>query len=220
MEILKQINSFLPKYKTTLPFCKKEVIFVPFRVKDAKNIATILQEQNRHLAFIAMIDIVKRNCENINPNDLCLADAEYLFLQIRSKSVDETLNLIYNKEKIQVNISEIKPINEIQEQQINIGNDISIVVKTPTIKNLLKLKNTEKEDFIKASIKNVILKNEIYDCSKFVPEELKEILANLPLSIITKLDDFLKKEPQLKLEVNTSEGKKEASGLLNFFTYR
>lgn len=220
MDLAKEINNFLPKYKTNLPFSKKEVTFVPFKVKDAKNIATILQENNRYLAFIAMIDILKRNTEGININDICLADAEFLFLQIRSKSVDEMLNLVYNKEKIQVNISEIKPTNGLQNEQISVGENLSIVVKTPTIKDLLKINGTEKEDFIKASIKNVLLKNEIYDCSKFMPNEIKEIMANLPLNIITKLDDFLKKEPQLSLSVETSEGKKEVSGLLNFFIYR
>lgn len=219
-KILKSLNELLPTYETTLPFSTKHVSFIPFRVKDAKTISVILQEDNKKLALKVMIDLLKTNVKDLDIEDLYLADAEYLFLQIRSKSVEEILNLIHNNEKIQVSISEIKHRNQPKKQQIEVGNHIVLHLETPKIKDLLKLESLSKEDLIKASIKKIVVKNEIYDINKFISDEIKNILDNLPLSIIPKIETFLKEQPELFLKLNTENSEKEVTGLLNFFIYR
>lgn len=222
MNILESLNSSLPNYEIILPFSKKTIIFTPFKVKDIKNLNIILQEDEKKLAFIAMINILK-SCvisQKDEISDLCLADAEYLFLQIRSKSVDELLNLIVNEQKVKVNISDIKFRNNIQEETINVSNQISIEIKTPTVKQILNLNSFEKEDFIKAYIKNIIIKNEIYQVNKFVPQELKTVLDNLPISFLTKVDSFIENEPELYAKINLADEESEVSGMLNFFTYQ
>lgn len=219
MNILENLHSLIPNYETTLPFSKEKVSFTPFRVKDAKALSVILQEDNKKLAFKNMIDLLKTYASGTNIDDLCLADAEYLFLQIRSKSVDEILNLIYNNEKIQVNIAEIKPRNEVTEEHINLSGMI-LVLQTPTVKDLLRVPSFDKEEVAKACIQKIIVGNEIYKVNKFVTEEIKQLIENLPLSIVGKLDSFLKRQPELYLNLSVLEGTKEVSGLLNFFTYR
>lgn len=219
MNILENLHSLIPNYETTLPFSKEKVSFTPFRVKDAKALSVILQEDNKKLAFKNMIDLLKTYASGTNIDDLCLADAEYLFLQIRSKSVDETLNLIYNNEKIQVNIAEIKPRNEVTEEHINLSGMI-LVLQTPTVKDLLRVPSFDKEEVAKTCIQKIIVGNEIYKVNKFVTEEIKQLIENLPLSIVGKLDSFLKRQPELYLNLSVMEGTKEVSGLLNFFIYR
>lgn len=219
MNLLENLHSLIPNYEITLPFSKEKVSFTPFRVKDAKALSVILQEDNKKLAFKNMIDLLKTYSSGTNIDDLCLADSEYLFLQIRSKSVDEILNLIYNNEKIQVNIAEIKPRNNVMEEHINLSGMV-LVLQTPTVKDLLKLPSFEKEEVAKACIQKIIVGNEIYKVNKFVTEEIKQLIDNLPLSIVGKLDSFLKKQPELYLNLAVMEGTKEVSGLLNFFTYR
>lgn len=220
MDILNSLESLLPKYQTTLPFSKQSVSFVPFRVKDAKNISIILQEENRKLALTSLVDILKTNVKDINILDLCMADAEFLFLQIRSKSVDEQLNLIHNKEKIQVPISDIYGKNDISSQTIYLTNSVNLVLETPTIKDLLKLPSLDKENIIQACIKKVIFNGEIFSVGKYVTDEIKLILDNLPMNVLPKFDEFLKKQPDLFLTIKTEEGNKEVSGFLTFFTYR
>jgi hypothetical protein len=220
MELIDKLNNLLPKYKAILPFSKKEVEFIPFKIRDAKNISIILQEENKILSFIAMVEILKRNVPDLNVNELCMADAEFLFLQIRSKSVDEVLNLIYQKNKIQVNINDIQPKNNIQEKSIVLNKDVVLELHTPTVKNLIKLKSLDREDFFKSCIKSINVGNEIYDCTKFVPEELKELINNLPLNVSNKIDEFIKIEPQLFLNIELDGQQKEVTGILNFFTYR
>ena len=220
MDILNSLESLLPKYQTTLPFSKQTVSFVPFRVKDAKNISIILQEENRKLALASLVDILKNNVKDINILDLCMADAEFLFLQIRSKSVDEQLNLIHNKERIQVSISDIYGKNSISSQTISLTNSVNLVLETPTIKDLLKLNSLDKEDLIQACIKKVIFNGEIFNVSKYLTDEIKVILDNLPMTVIPKFEEFMKNQPDLFLTIKTEEGDKEVNGFLTFFTYR
>lgn len=218
--ILQSIEQLMPRYEAELPFSKEKVTFTPFRVKDAKNISIILQEENKKLSLVALVEILKTNTQGVNVLDLCLADAEYLFLQIRSKSVDERLNLIRNEEKLQLYIFDIKHKNEIVTETINISPEINLVLETPTINNLIKLNSLEKEDLIKSCIKKIVVKNEIYYPNKFLPKDLKDILDNLPMSMLGKFENFLANQPELYAMLETKDGPKEVSGFLNFFIFR
>jgi hypothetical protein len=220
MDFLSSLNGLMPTYETTLPFSKEQVVFTPFRVKDAKSISVILQEDNKKFALISMVELLKSNTKNIDIGSLCLADAEFLFLQIRSKSVDEQLNLIYNKEKIQVYIPSIQHRNAVRTENIKISNNFIVTLETPTIKELLKLPSIEKEDLLKAAIKKVTVGGEVYHVQKFVTDEIKTLLDNLPLSVMPKLEDFLKNQPELFITIKAGDEEKEVSGLLSFFTYR
>lgn len=219
MNLIDNLSEFIQKYETTLPFSNKKVLFKPFRVKDAKILSIVLQENNKKLAFQSMVELLKNCTSDVNIDELSLADAEFLFLQIRSKSVDEMLNLIYNNEKVQVNIDQIKFRNEINNEQISIGNMV-LVLETPTVKDFCKVDTFDKEEYRKIFIKKIIVNNEIYKLNKFVTEELKEFIDNLPLSVLPKIDAFIKKQPELYLMLETKDGEKEVSGLLSFFIFR
>jgi hypothetical protein len=220
MDLVKNLSSFIQSYETHLPFSNKKVTFTPFKVKDAKALAIVLQEDNKKIALKNMVDLLRSCTSEIVIEDLCLADAEFLFLQIRSKSVDEMLNLIHNNEKIQINIDEIKFRNSLSKEQILLGNNINLVLETPTVRDLLKIDSFNKEEYRKSFIKQIVINNEIYKVNKFVPEELKNILDNLPLSIVPKLDSFTKKQPELYLKMQLQDGESEVSGLLSFFIFR
>jgi len=220
MDLMSSLKSLLPTYETILPFSKQKVIFRPFKVKDAKSISVILQEENKKLALISLVELLKNNTENANVMNLCMADAEFLFLQIRSKSVDEQLNLIYNQEKIQVYIPDIKHRNEISSDTITLTNSVFITLETPTIKDLLKLDTLDKEDFLKACIKKVNVGGEVFHVNKFISEDIKTILDNLPLNILPKFEEFMKTQPELFVVLQTQDGDKEVNGLLRFFTFR
>lgn len=220
MDLMSSLKSLLPTYETTLPFSKQKVIFRPFKVKDAKSISVILQEENKKLALISLVELLKNNTENVNIMNLCMADAEFLFLQIRSKSVDEQLNLIYNQEKIQVYIPDIKHRNEVSSDTITLTNNVFITLETPSLKDLLKLDTLDKEDFLKACIKKVNVGGEVFHVNKFVSEDIKTILENLPLNILPKFEEFMKTQPELFVVLETKDGDKEVNGLLRFFTFR
>jgi len=217
MELVNQIKNFLPTYETFLPFSKQKVNYSPFKVKDLKNISIILQEDDKKLSLKALIQCLQNNTNLKNPEQLCLADAEYLFLQIRSKSIDEVLNLIINGESCKVNIADIKTKNTIQSQTINILEDVSLILQTPSISDILNLNTFSEEEYQKLCIKKVFIKNELYDLKKYISNDIAQILDNLPIKCIQELNNFISNEPALFIEYKEKEG--EVAGTLTFFTF-
>lgn len=220
MELINKLKLSLPSYEVELPFSKQTVNFTPFKVKDAKNISIVLQEDNKKLSLNALIECVKNNSTVKNIESLCLADIEYLFLQIRSKSVDEVLNLLVNGNPEKVNINSIQFKNKFENKQIKLNEDVSITLQTPTIKDLLMSKSFEQEDYIKACLEKICVQNEIYEFNKFIPDELKNIVDNLPISIIKEINQFASSTPTLFITVKNESEESEVSGPLTFFTWR
>lgn len=221
MNLLDELKVYFPKYEVVLPVSKLKVVFTPFKVKDAKNLSIILQENNKKLALIALYEIIKNNTTDINIDKLCIADAEFLFLHIRSKSVDEHISVIFEKNKYELNISDIVCINSLNKKIVNINNNILIELESPVFSDLLKLNSFEVNDFYKVCIKKIIVQKEIYDFNKFVPDEIKEIINNLPISVLKEFDDFLSNQPRLTATIKLLDGsEKEVNGLLDFFIFR
>lgn len=217
-DLLSNINSFLPVYSIELPFCKKTIDFTPFKVKDAKNISIVLQEDNKNLALKALVELLKSCCRTLRIEDLCLADAEYLFLAIRSKSVEENMNLILKGTPIKVNIFDIKHKNDVTKADIKISSGLSLKIETPKIKDLLKLNQFSKKEFLLASIKQVIANQEIYNVDTFLPEKVEEFLQNLPLSVLNELEKI--NHPELFISIKNGDDESEVSGILTFFTFQ
>jgi len=216
--LLKNLNSLLPTYSTELPFSKQTVSFTPFKVKDSKNISIILQEENKTLSLKAMVELLKNCCSDINPEDLCLADAEYLFLMIRSKSIEENINLIVKGNPVQVNIFEIKTRNEFVKSEIKISQGLTLKIETPKLKSLLQLKEITKKTILLSSIKFIVANQEIYNVETFVPKEIEDFLNNLPINILTQLEKL--NHPELYINIKSNEDESEVSGILTFFTLR
>lgn len=210
----------LPVYETNLPFSNLKIKFTPFKVKDAKNISIILQENDKKLALNALLNCIKNNSDIKNPENLCLADAEYLFLQIRAKSIDEVLNLIINDKKVKVSISEIKVKNNINTKTIKINKTVTAQLETPLISDLLELKSYDQEDYIKCCFKKLFVGNEIYEIKKFIPDEIKKIIDNLPIKIINEMNSFMEEQPSLYINYTLDDQEGEVSGFLTFFTWQ
>lgn len=217
MDILNLFKESQPKFETTLPFSKKKVLFTAFKVKDAKKLSLILGEDNKKLSLIALYECIKDNCDLKSVQDLCLADAEYLFLQIRSKSVDELINVIVNEEKHQISILNIENKNGIQSSNIPVGDAITISLATPSLGDLLKQDSFSDEVYSKSCIKSIIISGQVFYLDKFVNDKCKELIDNLPLSTMKQINEFVKNEPRLWFKIQKENTESEVSGFLSFF---
>jgi hypothetical protein len=217
-DLIKNIQSSLPTYDVVLPFSKEEITFTPFKVKDSKNLSIILQEDNKKLALKALVDLLKNCCIKVNPLELCLADAEYLFLMIRSKSVEENINLIVNNNSIKINIYDIKTKNDYVKSEITVSPKLSLKIETPKLKHLLQLNDLSKKNLLLSSIKEIVVNKEVYEVDKFIPKEISEFLENLPLNVLSQLEKIEHPELQFSIKVNDEES--EVSGFLSFFILR
>ena len=82
-----------PTYETTIPSNGTIVQFRPFLVKEEKILLLALESADKKGQYRALKQILK-NCilSPIDPNKLTVFDVEYLFIQIRGKSLGETLD--------------------------------------------------------------------------------------------------------------------------------
>lgn len=135
-------------------------------------------------------------------------------MQIRSKSVEELLNVIVNEKKYKIQISEISALNSIQDNNIELNEKVFLHLQTPTLKQLIKKETFNPEVYCKSCIKSITINGQIFYVDKFLNKEAEEFISNLPLSVIEKIKNFVEKEPKLFFKLE--EG--EVSGLLSFFT--
>jgi WD40 repeat protein len=217
IEILNLFKESQPKFETTLPFSKQKVLFTAFKVKDSKKITLVLQEENKKLALISLYECIKENSNLKNIENICLADAEFLFLQMRSKSVDEHINVTIQGNKSKINIFDIQSKNDIQIKSINSGTNIILNLKTPTLNDLMKYEIFDDSVYAKACIKSFSINGQIYDLNKFITKDLNELIDNIPLKISKEINQFILNEPKLVFIKQDEESGSEVTGFLSFF---
>ena len=146
MSVSELLKSIAPKYQEIVPSTGKKIWFRPFFVKEEK-ILLIAQETSKEVEILNAIKTVVENCFDGlgNAETIPIFDLEYLFLKLRSKSVQEVVNPIlecpYTKEKLKLTIR----LDEIQvktfeshTKDIKINDSIIIGMKYPSLSLLLE----------------------------------------------------------------------------------
>lgn len=212
----------VPIYETVLP-SGKTLSFRPFLVKEEKILLMASQSKDETTMLNAIVQILN-NCvvDKIRVTDLPVYDVEYLFLQLRAKSVGELVELKYQcsnevangeicraKSDYTVNLTELKPtLSPDRQSKIQLTDQIGIMVRDPKFGLFNKLKNKNSDDA--AETLGVILEDcieAIYDATtvyytKDVPkEELKEFIDSLNPSQEKLIRDFFASMPKIEHEL-------------------
>ena len=139
-----------PLYNVTIPSLKKEVKFRPFLVKEEKALLLAQQSEDSKVMVNTLKSVIE-SCivDQIDIDKLAIFDYEYLFTQIRAKSVGEEVELYFlcdtcddPKAKAQVTIDISKFTIEFPEghdTKIELFNDVGVLMKNPGIDTLDKL---------------------------------------------------------------------------------
>ena len=128
-----------PEYSCVLPSKNKEVFFRPFLVSDEKSLLLIKEEKNTRIIFRTILDLLESCFKNIDPKELTLQDMEYLFCNLRSKSIGETVKVNFTcpstKENIEtkVDLSKIAIVAGIKEKEISLDESTKIILKEPKV---------------------------------------------------------------------------------------
>jgi len=212
----------VPVYETKLISNGKTIKFRPFLVKEQK-LFLMATESNDVLDTIKVVKQVLNNCilSEIDVDSLATFDVEYIFMQLRARSVGEVVNLKYNCNnlikdekdedkvcgnllKFDVNVLEIQPtINETHTNKIELSPKLGIILKYPTFDTASKLEQETNIgiDMIINSIIECI--DYIYDeetlyYAKDTPkEELVEFIENLQQNDLTKIQNFFDTMPKI-----------------------
>ena len=133
-----------PTYELNLISVDEPVKYRPFLVKEEKILLTAMEGEDP-VEIINAVKQILKNCTlaDIDVEMLPTFDMEHLFLNIRSKSVGETSDIIIECEKcnesipINISLSDINPtIDENHTPQVKLNEKITIEMKYPTMENL------------------------------------------------------------------------------------
>jgi len=230
-----------PTFKTTIPSTGQEITYRPFLVKEEKILLMALEGgSGAEMANAAQQILQSCIVDDINVNDITTFDMEFLFLQLRGKSVNEVIELrvghtegkeCKHKTEVEINLDDIKVqgIKDDKEKTIMLTDTVGVKVKYPTIDVVKSISDGQKSnsetafELIAKCIDVVFDEENVYDDYK--EGEILEWLENLNQSQYAKLSVFFESLPKLKhdIEWTCKEcGEKdsfEVEGLQSFFTY-
>lgn len=235
-----------PGFDVTIPSNKKIVRFRPYTVREQK-ILLLLKESTETVEITnLLIELIESCClGNIEAKKLAYFDIEYIFLRLRSKSVQESVDLSYKCNntvndilcgKINTYSIDLESINvdlSNRDNTINIDNNnnpISIEMNYPTIfsiKSIEEYNSTRNVELLLNTIANDLesitdINNAIkYD--SFTRIEIIEYLKDLPLEAFDKFLQFYNNMPTLTKNIDYKCSKCgfteviTLSGLIDFF---
>lgn len=230
-----------PTYELVLPSTKKTIKYRPFLVKEEKLLVLALETEDTKQITQAITTVIK-GCvltRNIDIEELPTFDIEYLFLNIRGKSVGEEVevNIICPDDgetevPVKINLDEIEVhFSEDHIKQIKIDDNLMMEMKYPSLEQFIKNNfdfsgdsNMEQSfDIIGSCIDKIYTEEEVWatdDCSK---EEITEFLEQMNSVQFKEVEKFFNTMPKLshEIKITNPKTKKKSTvvleGLSSFF---
>jgi len=232
-----------PTYELKLPSSNKRVKYRPFLVKEEKILIIALESKNENEITNAVTDVLKKCIltKGIDVDNLPTFDIEYLFLNIRAKSIGEDIKLTVtcpddNKTKVPVTIyvDEIK----VQKQKghkpdIVLDDKMTLRMKYPSLNQFVK-NNFSTDDeadtmvdktfrVVADCIDTIYTQEDAWDAKDYTPQERLDFVQQLNSKQYKEVEKFFSTMPKLshKIDVinpNTKEkGSVTLEGLADFF---
>lgn len=233
---LPKIN--VPKYKLKLPSDGRTVNYRPFLVKEEKLLLLATQTGEQEDVVTAIKDIISACTDIKNVDTLATFDIEYLFLQIRTKSVGENVEVNITcpddgitEVPVSIPLDEIKVIKDKNHvSEMKLSDEVAITMKYPSMEMFVKMNFGDDEDQIgqifdmaAGCIETIADTNQIYECKDIPKEELMEFLEGMNSKQFKMVQDFFETMPKLSHTVkvtNPSTGVENEivlEGLASFF---
>lgn len=230
-----------PIYTLELPSSGEEIQYRPFLVKEEKVLVIALESEDIKQITTAIKTVIK-NCihtKNIKVENLPTFDIEYLFLNIRGKSVGEQIevNVICPDDEItsvpvKIDIDSIKVNkNENHVNKIKVDTSIMMEMKYPSLDQFVKSNFDFKSDnnmdqsfeLIASCIDKIYTEEEVWSSSDVTKKELIDFLEQMNSSQFSQIETFFETMPKLshKVKVKNPNTKVESEvileGLASFF---
>lgn len=230
-----------PIYTTEIPSTKEVIKFRPFLVKEQKSLLLAQQSEDINVMADTLKDIIRLCVQNkLDVDKLAIFDLEYIFSQIRAKSVSENVELLFScdvcideKSKVKINIDLTKlkiETDPTHQPKISLFEDVGVVMKYPSINviNALERYGIDAEidlvfDIVCQCIDYIYDSKEVYHAYEQTKEELSAFINNLTTEQFGKIETFFETMPKLRQKINYTcpmcslEHNKVLEGLNSFF---
>ncbi len=223
-----------PVYSLTVPSTKKKIKYRPFLVKEQKVLIVAMESQDQE----QILDAITQNLKNciltrVKIDDLALFDIEYIFLQIRARSISEELELKIicpddgeTEVNVKILVDDIEvdfPKGHINKFKLN--DDVTVVMKYPNLEYFTKVNFSNQQvdpyDLVAQCISKVYVGED--DTGSFTFNEARDWVETLTSSQFEDIQAFFNTMPTLRhtLKVRNPKTKVEneitIEGLADFF---
>lgn len=232
-----------PTYSMVVPSSGSTVRFRPFVVKEEKSLLIAQQSEDLGIMIDTLKEVIK-SCvlDELDANKLATFDLEYMFTQIRAKSVGEMVDLLFacdvdhgeqnEKARAKVSIDLTTLVVEKDSNhtnKIDLFGDVGVVMKYPTVDIMKKLEGINLTDFDKVfdimalSIDYIYQGAELFYAKEQKQEELLDFVNNLTSEQFLKMQNFFVTMPKIKKEIQYDcpvcgkHHEKTLEGLQSFF---
>ena len=223
-----------PTYELSLPSQDIKVKFRPFSVKEEKVLLMAQETDSKTNITNTVLDVLNACTFNsINLKELPLFDIEYLFLNVRAKSVSEIakFRVICPDDfltKVEVQVED----NHTNDIMLDESRKLGVIFKYPSLGMLDVSSITDAEDMKTDDLFKLIIGciDHIYEGEKIYPakdttqKEMMEFIESLQSNQFEKMQEFFKTMPVLKheVEVENPNTKKKSTmkfqGISDFFS--
>jgi hypothetical protein len=230
-----------PSYSLEIPSLKKEIKYRPFLVKEEK-ILIIAMESEDPKQIANAVKTVISNCiltRGIKVEQLATFDIEYLFLNIRGKSVGETVDVLITcpddgqtQVPVSINLDDIQiSVSENHSRDIKLDDNLTLRMKYPSMNEFIKSNfgnefNMSVDDtfnLIISCMEQVYNEEESWSASDCTQKELSEFIEQLSSKQFKEVEKFFSTMPKLShtIKIKNPNTKVESEvlleGLSSFF---
>ena len=233
----------LPTFKLYLNSLEREIVFRPFIVKEEKLLLLALEANDLNSVLEAIKQVIN-NCvlTEIDVDSLPLFEIEYIFLNLRARSMGEVVNLTYicgneledgkkcpTEMDVEVDMLKAALENKSQDPVIMLSENVGIKFKYPTIE-VSRILNDENVSEMETTLHLIELctdylfdEEQVYKTTDMQPGEFEEFIGNLTQDQFSQMQKFFDGIPKIKYdtEVTCSGcGKRHnihLEGILDFF---
>ena len=230
-----------PTYELEIPSLKKKIKYRPFLVKEEKILIIAMESDDPKQIASAVKDVIG-NCiltRGIKVDSLATFDIEYLFLNIRGKSVSETADVLITcpddgktQVPMSIDLDDIKvEVSDDHTRDIKLDDDLSVRMRYPSMNEFIKNNFTNKSDItvddtfsvISSCIEQIYNEEESWSAKDCTKKELVEFIESLSSKQFKQIEKFFDTMPKLRhvikvLNPNTGvENEIVMEGLTSFF---
>ena len=232
-----------PTYELKLPSSNKKIKYRPFLVKEEKVLIIALESKSQFEITNAVKDVLKQCIltKGIDVDELPTFDIEYIFLNIRAKSIGEAINVRVTcpddgetEIPVTVYVDEIKVVkSKDHKTDIVLDDKMTLRMKYPSINQFIETNFDVNEDpkenvnktfkIISECIDTIYTQDDAWDAKDYTSKERVEFIEQLNSKQYKEVEKFFATMPKLshKIEVTNPNTKKKSSvvleGLADFF---
>ena len=229
----------VPIYEMVVPSTDEKIKYRPFLVKEEK-ILLIAMESGENKDIIQAVKQIVSECtfNKLKLGDMPMFDVEFMFLNIRAKSVGEIskLKVLCQDDKVtyanvEVDLSKIEvQVEDDHTNKIELSDEMGVIMKYPSIDSfstagIAEITASNMLDVIVACIAQIYDKKgeEVYDAKDSTQKELIEFVEQLNTKQFQEVQKFFDSMPKLRHEVTVKnpktkvESKVVLTGLADFF---